>query len=123
MQKLYLAYLLLTSLFIVIAYKVKDDYFYLPYPNAIEYILAFTLFCITLILLIKRKHRSQKIILGLASMATLLVLTNSMTYFFEWHPLNLSPPFSSSQSVEVNYEPYNWQTTTPASVGYSDAAV
>ncbi|MDX5437699.1 MAG: beta-lactamase family protein, partial [Pontibacter sp.] len=32
-------------------------------------------------------------------------------------------PFSSSQSVEVNYEPYNWQTSTPANVGYSDAAV
>ncbi|WP_242927000.1 serine hydrolase domain-containing protein [Pontibacter vulgaris] len=37
-----------------------------------------------------------------------------MNYLFEWHPLSLSLPFTKSQSFEVSYEPYIWQTTTPA---------
>ncbi|SFG45355.1 serine hydrolase domain-containing protein [Pontibacter chinhatensis] len=119
MKTLYLTFTLLTGLCIAIAYKIKDDYFHLPYPNAIEYILVVLVLLFTAILLIWRKQRRLKFILGLASAATILLVVNAMNYFFEWHPLNLSLPFTVSQSLEVSHEPYNWQTATPESAGYA----
>ena len=43
MKKYYLIYTFLTLIFIGISFKIKDDYFYIPYPNAIEFLLAFIL--------------------------------------------------------------------------------
>jgi len=100
MRKLYITFSLLTGLFIAISYKIKDDYFHLPYPNAIEYVLVALVLLFTAILVIWKKHRRLKFILGLASAATILLVVNAMNYFFEWHPLNLSLPFTTSQSFE-----------------------
>ncbi|MCX2739628.1 serine hydrolase domain-containing protein [Pontibacter anaerobius] len=119
MKKLYITFILLTGLFIAISYKIKDDYYHLPYPNAIEYVLVLLLLLLTAILLIWKKHRQKKVYLGLVSAATLLLVVNAMTYYFEWHPLNLSLPFTDSQSFEVSHEPYAWQTATPARAGYN----
>ncbi|WP_266205437.1 serine hydrolase domain-containing protein [Pontibacter kalidii] len=119
MRKFYITYSLLTGLFIAISYKIKDDYFYLPYPNAIEYVLAFLLMLFTTVLLVWKKHRQKKVALGLASTASLLLVVNCMNYIFEWHPLNLSLPFTESQSFEVGHEPYTWQTASPVSAGYN----
>src|SRR5688500_4216161 len=118
MKNLYFTFLLLTGLFISISYKIKDDYFYLPYPNAIEYVLVLLVLLLTAVLLIWKKHRQQKLFLGLASAATLFIVVNCLNYFMEWHPLNLSLPFTNSQSFEVSHEPYKWQTATPVSAGY-----
>ena len=119
MKNLYIIFIFLTGLFIAISYKVKDDYFYLPYPNAIEYVLVFLVLLLTAVLLIWKKHRQKKVCLGLTSAATLLIVVNGMNYYFEWHPLNLSLPLTNSQSFEVSYEPYAWQTATPQSAGYN----
>ncbi|OKL41995.1 serine hydrolase domain-containing protein [Pontibacter flavimaris] len=123
MKKLYIIFSLLTGFCIAISYKIKDDYFYLPYPNAIEYILVVLVLLLTAILLIRRKHRQHKAALGLASAATILLVVNAMNYFFEWHPLNLSLPFTASQSFEVIHEPYKWQTATPGSAGYDQEEI
>jgi CubicO group peptidase (beta-lactamase class C family) len=118
MKNLYITFLLLTGLFIGVSYKIKDDYFYLPYPNAIEYVLVLLILLFTAVVLIWKNHRRKKFFLGLASAATLLIVVNSMNYLLEWHPLNLSLPFTNSQSFEVSHEPYKWQTATPVSAGY-----
>ena len=123
MKKLFITYLVLTGVFIVIAYKIKDDYFYLPYPNAIEYILAFILFLITAILLLGQKNRKKKLLIGFTSIASLLFVVNCMNYFFEWHPLSLSLPFTKSQSFEVSHEPYTWEAAEPASFGYNEESI
>jgi CubicO group peptidase (beta-lactamase class C family) len=119
MKTRYLIFSLLTGICIAISYKIKDDYFYLPYPNAIEYILVVLVLLFTAVALIWKKHRRIKLFLGLASAATLLLVVNTMNYFLEWHPLNLSLPFTTSQSFEVSHEPYEWQTATPESAGYA----
>ncbi|MGV3539311.1 MAG: serine hydrolase domain-containing protein [Rufibacter sp.] len=118
MKKLYITFILLTVLFIAVSYKIKDDYFHLPYPNAIEYVLVSLILVFTAVVLIWKKNRVRKLFLGLASAATLLMVVNSMNYFLEWHPLNLSLPFTNSQSFEVSHEPYKWQTVTPVDAGY-----
>ncbi|AKD04831.1 serine hydrolase [Pontibacter korlensis] len=119
MRKFCITFILLTALFIAISYKIKDDYFYLPYPNAIEYVLVLLVLLFTAVLLIWKRHRKEKAVLGVASAAILMLVVNSMNYFFEWHPLNLSLPFTESQSFEVSHEPYTWQTATPVSAGYN----
>ncbi|RNI30023.1 class C beta-lactamase-related serine hydrolase [Rufibacter immobilis] len=123
MKNLYIIFLLLTGLFIGISYKIKDDYFYLPYPNAIEYVLVLLLLLVTAVVLIGKKHRRKKLFTGLAAAATLLIVVNSMNYFFEWHPLNLALPFTDSQSFEVSHEPYQWQRATPESAGYDQEEI
>lgn len=123
MRKLYITFSLLTGLFVAISYKFKDDYFFLPYPNAIEYVLGFLLLVTTAILLVWEKHRQKKVVLGLSSAVSLLLVVNSMNYFFEWHPLNMALPFTASQSFEVSHEPYSWQTASPVSVGYDQQEV
>jgi len=123
MKKLYITFLLLTGLFIGISYKIKDDYFHLPYPNAIEYVLVLLILLFTAVVLIWKQHRRKKLFLGLASAATLLIVVNSMNYFLEWHPLNLSLPFTNSQSFEVSHEPYKWQRATLVSVGYNQEEI
>ncbi|MBC3539999.1 serine hydrolase domain-containing protein [Rufibacter sediminis] len=123
MKNLYITFLFLTVLCIGVSYKIKDDYFYLPYPNAIEYVLVLLILLFTAVVLIWKKHRRMKLFLGLASAATLLIVVNSMNYFLEWHPLSLSLPFTNSQSFEVSHEPYEWQTATPESAGYNQEEI
>ncbi len=120
MKKLKLTFLILTLLFIALSFKIKDDYFYLPYPNAIEYVLALLLLIITLTSLLWRKHRKLKAILGVTSIAILFLTVTLLNSLFEWHPLLLSLPFTKSQSFEVNHKPFMWQTATPASMGYKE---
>jgi CubicO group peptidase (beta-lactamase class C family) len=118
MKKLYTTFTFLTILGIAISYKIKNDYYHLPYPNAIEYVYASLILLFTAVLLIWKPHRLKKVGLGLGSVACLMVAVNGMNYFYEWHPLNLSLPFTTSQSFEVRHEPYTWQKATPASAGY-----
>ncbi|WP_143960313.1 hypothetical protein [Litoribacter populi] len=47
MRKFYIIFLFLTCLGLAISYKIKDDYYHLPYPNAIEYVVAFILLLLT----------------------------------------------------------------------------
>jgi len=47
-------------------------------------------------------------------------IINLLNFTFKWHPLDLSPPFSKSQSFEVDYEPYEWKTETPNTYGYNN---
>ncbi|MFA1773173.1 serine hydrolase domain-containing protein [Rufibacter glacialis] len=88
-----------------------------------EYALALLLLLFTAVALIWKKHRREKMLLGLASAATLLIVVNGLNYFLEWHPLNLSLPFTKSQSFEVSHEPYNWPTATPVSAGYKEEEI
>ncbi|TPE46305.1 serine hydrolase domain-containing protein [Pontibacter mangrovi] len=123
MKALYIIFAILTTLSIAIAYIVKDDYYYLPYPNAIEYLLAFLILLLTAILALWPAHRLRKVALGVTSAIILWVVVFGMNFLFEWHPLNLSFPFTKSQSFEVSHEPYPWPTTTPASAGYHKADI
>ncbi len=52
-----------------------------------------------------------------------MIAVNGMNYYFEWHPLNLSLPFTASQSFEVKHEPYIWESTSPANAGYDEGEV
>ena len=47
-------------------------------------------------------------------------IINLLNFTFKWHPLDLNPPFSKSQSFEVDYEPFEWKTTSPETYGYSN---
>ncbi|WP_276496324.1 serine hydrolase domain-containing protein [Pontibacter litorisediminis] len=118
MRKLYITFSLLTGLLLSVSFKVKDDYFHLPYPNAIEYVSVLLLLLLTAVTLLWKKHRKSKLRLGLAAAATLWLAVSCMNYFFEWHPLNLSLPFTESQSFEVSHEPYAWQSAAPAQAGF-----
>ena len=120
MKKYYIIYTFLTLIFIGISFKIKDDYFYIPYPNAIEFLLAFILFLLTIFILLWKNNRKIKFILGISSIATLMIVVNCMTYYFEWHPIIHSLPFTKSQSFEVSFEPAKWTTATPSSVGLNE---
>ena len=118
MKKVSFIYIILTLAFIFICFKIKDDYYYLPYPNAIEFLLGVVLLMLTFILLLFKGNKKQKLLMGTSSVITLFFSVNLMNYFFEWHPLNLTLPFSKSQSFEVDYEPYQWDPIEPYTVPY-----
>ncbi|MEY3422649.1 MAG: hypothetical protein RIR48_2974 [Bacteroidota bacterium] len=120
MKKIYLTYLGLTILFIFSSYKIKNEYFYLPYPNASEYLFSFLILLITFVLVLWKANRKKKLITGLLSITTLMVTINIFNYFYEWHPLNLSLPFTKSQSFEVDYEPYKWTNVPPTKFGFNN---
>jgi CubicO group peptidase (beta-lactamase class C family) len=120
MKKYCFIYIFLTTLFIGISYKIKDDYFYIPYPNAIEFVLAFTLLLFTFIIALWKTNRKLKIVFGIFSIIVLMFVVNLMTYYFEWHPLIHSLPFTKSQSFEVNFEPAQWTIAKPSSVGLNE---
>jgi hypothetical protein len=56
---------------------------------------------------------------GVVCVLILMGAINLLNLILEWHPLNLDPPFSASQSFEVSYEPYEWRTEDPGTYGYS----
>jgi CubicO group peptidase (beta-lactamase class C family) len=122
-NKIYFTYLVLTALFIFCSYKIKNEYFYLPYPNASEYVFSGIILLITCGLALRKTNRRQKIFAGLLSTITLLVTVNLFNYYREWHPLNLSFPFTKSQSFEVDYEPYNWGKANPTAFGYNNQSI
>lgn len=102
---------------ITIAFVIKSKFFYAPYPNLIDYVLAVLLLLLTCIMLLWRKHRKLKLLFGIGAMAVTLLSINLLNYLFEWHPLRLALPFSASQSFEVSHEPYVWQTRSPEQAG------
>ena len=120
MKKLIIFYTLLTILLIWGCYKIKDDYYYLPYPNAVEFASVFVIVLFSLFLLIFNRNRKAILILGFSSIIILFANVNVMNYLFEWHPLNLSLPFTKSQSFEVDFEPYQWKKTKPEIAGYNN---
>jgi CubicO group peptidase (beta-lactamase class C family) len=122
-RKINLTYFGLTIFFIFCSYKIKNEYFYLPYPNASEYISASFLLLFTLIIILWKTNRVKKIISGLISIAILMITINVVNYFKQWHPLNLSFPFTKSQSFEVDYEPYKWNKVTPTKFGYDNEII
>jgi CubicO group peptidase (beta-lactamase class C family) len=123
MKKIYLTYIGLTAFFIFASYKIKNDYFYLPYPNAIEYLSSILLLLFTLILILWKSNRPKKILAGFISITTLMILINVFNYFKQWHPLNLSLPLTKSQSFEVDYEPHKWTRVSPTKFGYNQDSI
>jgi CubicO group peptidase (beta-lactamase class C family) len=123
MKKYYLIYAVLTTLFIGISYKIKDDYFYIPYPNAIEFVLGFILLLLTFIIALWKTYRKKKIALGISSIIVLIVIVNLMNYYFEWHPLAHTLPFTNTQSCEVDFEPAEWSVAKPSNVGLNETKI
>lgn len=122
MRKHILLFATITIVFIVLGFIIKSKFYYLPYPNLIEYFLSFVLLIITLVSLIWKgsTHRKAKLLTGFASIVILLGAINFLNYTFKWHPLTLNLPFSKSQSFEVDYEPYEWKTEMPDKYGYDN---
>jgi CubicO group peptidase (beta-lactamase class C family) len=122
MKKHLTTFALLTSTFIFLAFIVKSRYYYFPYPNLIDYFLSLVLIVITLItLFIRNKVTARmKVLTGITGIVILLACLNILNLYFEWHPLNLDSPFSKSQSFEVDFEPYKWNTTAPSHYGYRE---
>ena len=122
MRKFILWFATITIVFIVLGFIVKSKYYYLPYPNLIEYFLSFVLLIITLVSLIRKTRIDikAKLLIGFASISVLMGMITFFNFTFKWHPVNLNPPFSKSQSFEVDYEPYNWKTETPNTYGYNN---
>ncbi|PHN02534.1 serine hydrolase domain-containing protein [Flavilitoribacter nigricans] len=122
MRKYLLLFSTITVAFLILAFIVKAKYYYYPYPNLIEYFLSFLLLLFTLISLIWKNgiDPKKKLLTGFVAIVVLMGVVNLFNYAFKWHPLNLNPPFSRSQSFEVDYEPYAWASGTPEGHGYAD---
>lgn len=122
MKKHILLLTTITTVFIVLGFIIKSKYYYFPYPNLIEYFLSFLLLLITLVSMLRKNkvNSKTKLLTGFISIVTLMGITSLLNFRFEWHPLNLNPPFSKSQSFEVDHEPYEWKTETPNGYGYKN---
>ncbi|HYF69498.1 MAG TPA: serine hydrolase domain-containing protein [Ohtaekwangia sp.] len=118
-------FVIITILFIIIGFIVKSKYYYVPYPNLIEYILAVVLLVITFFSLFGKKHieKKQRIATGMSAIVMFMMTINLLNYIFEWHPLDLKVPFAKSQSFEVDFEPYSWETASPETYGYNNAVL
>lgn len=122
MKKNILLFTTITIVFIVLGFIIKSKYYYLPYPNLIEYFLSGILLVITFVWLF-RKNKTDlktKLLIGFVSISVLMGTITLLNFTFKWHPLNLNPPFSKSQSFEVDYEPYEWKTEAPETYGYNN---
>jgi len=121
MRKHFLLFTTITVVCVIIGFIIKSKYYYLPYPNLIEYFLSFVLLVITLFSLFLKTKTSQKakLLTGLVSISILMGIINLLNFTLEWHPLDLNPPFSKSQTLESDYEPYEWKTETPGAYGYN----
>ncbi|HAS46355.1 MAG TPA: hypothetical protein DCS93_38090 [Microscillaceae bacterium] len=118
MKKLIITYTTLTILLLVACFQLKSGRFNHPYPNIIEYLATSLLLLFTLVWIIWRKRRTQKLIVGGISMLSLFLVINLFNYLYEWHPIALKLPLSNSQSVTVNHTPYQWPKAQPATLGY-----
>jgi len=120
MRKHILLFATITLVFIVLGFIVKSKYYFFPYPNLIEYFLSVVLLIVTLVSLNWKSKTDLrvKLLTGFASIVILMGILNFLNFTFKWHPLTLNPPFSKSQSFEVDYEPYEWETETPENYGY-----
>jgi CubicO group peptidase (beta-lactamase class C family) len=125
LKKIIVVFLLLTILFVAVTFVVKSRYYYYPYPNLVDYVLALALaITIAISLTIKSKVSTRvKVLIGAVSIIVLLASINIMNLVCEWHPPILNLPFTKSQSFEVGYEPYEWQTAPPAAHGYNEEAL
>lgn len=121
MRKYILLFTTITIAFIVLAFIVKSKYYYLPYPNLTEYFLSFVLLVMTIVsLFLKTKtDLKTKLFTGFMSILVLMGITNLLNFILEWHPLDLNPPFSKSQTFEGDSEPYGWKTEMPETYGYN----
>lgn len=119
MKKLALLFSVLTVGLIFFAYQIKSAHFNFPYPNIVEYVLGLVIGLTTIILVLWKKRRKQKLLLGFTSLTTFVVTITWLNYINEWHPLSLSLPLTSSQSFKVSHQPYPWKTITPKELGYS----
>jgi CubicO group peptidase (beta-lactamase class C family) len=121
MRKLFVVFTSLTLLFIATAFVIKSKYYYYPYPNLIEYLCASILFVVMGISLPGRTKTDKinRIVTGTVCIVILLGTVNFLNYIFRWHPLTLQPPFSSSQSFEVDSAPYAWPTASPETYCYN----
>ena len=122
MKKYILLFTAIIIVFIVLGVIIKSKYYYFPYPNLIEYLLSFILLVITLVSLIRKTKidSKTKLLTGFFSIIILMGVINLLNFKFNWHPLNLNPPFSKSQSFEVDFEPYEWKTEIPSTYGYDN---
>lgn len=117
-----IVFTVLTLLFVLLGYIIKSRYYHFPYPNLVEYTLSWIPIIVTLILITKKNGASKKTILltGTGSVIVVIVSINLLNIAFEWHPLNLNPPFAKSQSFELDAEPYDWPTEPPRAFGYDE---
>lgn len=122
MRKNILLFATMTIVSIIIGFIIKSKYYYLPYPNLIEYFLSAVLLTITIVWLFRKSKTNikTKLLTGFVSIIILMGTISLLNFIFKWHPLDLNPPFSSSQSFEVNYEPYEWKNETPETYGYTN---
>ncbi|OJJ17735.1 hypothetical protein BKI52_28135 [marine bacterium AO1-C] len=121
MKKLIITYVILTLALLVGCFQLKSGHFNHPYPNIIEYLASSLLLLFTLVWIIWKKHRKQKLISGGVAILSLFLVINLLNYLYEWHPIALKLPLSSSQSVKVSHTPYQWPTANLATLGYDTA--
>lgn len=123
MRKIVVVFAVVTGTFILLAFVIKSKYYYVPYPNLIDYFLSFMLLLLTVMTVARSKnHGRKKIIAGLLSLIVFMGSINLLNLVCEWHPLTLNLPFSESQSFEIDNEPFEWETDSPGSYGYRDEA-
>ena len=120
MKKHLAIFFIIIALLLYACFITKSEYFNHPYPNIEEYLASFFIFIYTSTLLIWKKNRRKKIILGGSGIVVLFIAINALNYFHEWHPIRLNSPFNSTQSFKVNYEPFEWPEANPTSHGYDD---
>ncbi|WP_114751367.1 serine hydrolase domain-containing protein [Pleomorphovibrio marinus] len=115
----------ITMFFIGLGIYVKSNYYFLPYPNLIEYFLSFVLLLITLIWLLQKpkKGKKKKLLIGFVSILLLTGCIHLLNLAFKWHPTGLKPPIINSQSVEVDFEPYQWEMESPENMGYTTSTL
>lgn len=118
MSRLIITYTTLTITFIIACFQLKSGRFNHPYPNIIEYLAITILLLFTLVTLIWKRNRKQKLIAGLGAMITVFLAVNILNYINEWHPITLKLPLSQSQSFKVDHAPYQWATEKPTTYGY-----
>ena len=109
----------LTSFFLICSYFTKSEYFNHPYPNIEEYIGSTILLIYTSLLVLWKKNRLLKSVLGIGFTGVFVIVLTTLNHLNEWHPLNLKMPFTSSQSFRVKYEPFEWSKVKPEIYGYN----
>ena len=118
MKKRIITYAVLTFILLVVCFQLKSGRFNHPYPNIIEYLASSFVLLFTLVWMIWKPYRRQKLITGGVATLGLFLTINVLNYFYEWHPITLKLPLSNTQSVRVSHTPYAWPTAQLATLGY-----